>query len=122
MAGSAGQGDPSAPSRVLQGIVAGIGFIGGGVILHRRDSKGVHGLSTAASIWVVAAAGIAMGGGMWRTALVTVILALIILAGGAPIDDALRRARLRRRLSTGADADRIRVDPSKTPRSARTHH
>jgi putative Mg2+ transporter-C (MgtC) family protein len=57
-------GDPSATSRVLQGIMAGVGFIGGGVILHDRRG-GVHGLTTAASIWVVAAAGMAAGTGLF---------------------------------------------------------
>ena len=44
--------DTGAPSRVLQGIVAGIGFIGAGVILHRHDGRGIEGLTTAAAIWM----------------------------------------------------------------------
>src|SRR5688500_13783966 len=47
-----------AASRVLQGLIAGVGFIGGGVILRREESKEVHGLSTAASIWIVSAIGV----------------------------------------------------------------
>jgi putative Mg2+ transporter-C (MgtC) family protein len=93
LSGPGGEGDPTAPSRMMQGIVAGIGFIGGGVILHRDDEKGVHGLSTAASIWVVAAAGMAIGGGMWRSAVAAVILALVVLVVGRPIDKALHRIR-----------------------------
>src|SRR4051812_41628340 len=58
--------DITAPGRILQGIVAGVGFIGGGAILRLDDAKGVHGLSTAASIWIVAATGIAVGCGLWR--------------------------------------------------------
>lgn len=84
--------DASALSRVVQGLVAGIGFIGGGTILHRDNSRGVEGLSTAASIWVVAAAGIAAGCGMWRSALTTVVIVLIVLIVGAPIDQVIRRA------------------------------
>lgn len=82
--------DMNAASRVVQGIVAGIGFIGGGVILRRDDPKGVHGLSTAASIWVVSAIGVAAGFGLWRSAVTAVILALAILALGAPLDRKLR--------------------------------
>src|SRR5579864_5562190 len=67
-------------SRVMQGIVAGIGFVGGGVIMYRGDAKGVHGLTTAAAIWVVAAAGVAVGGGMWRTGLSAAILTVVVLA------------------------------------------
>ena len=78
-------------SRVMQGIVAGIGFIGAGVIMSRGDAKGVHGLTTAAAIWVVAAAGVASGGGMWRTALAASILTVVVLAGGQYIDLWLHR-------------------------------
>src|SRR6185436_307886 len=52
-------GDLAAASRVVQGLVAGIGFVGGGVILHRAEAQTVQGLTTAASIWIVAATGVA---------------------------------------------------------------
>ena len=81
----------AAVSRVFQGIVAGIGFIGGGVIMYRGDAKGVHGLTTAAAIWVVAASGMAVGGGMWRTGLAASILTLIVLAAGEYVDGWLHR-------------------------------
>ena len=82
-----------AASRVLQGLVAGIGFIGGGVILRREESKEVHGLSTAASIWIVAAIGVGAGGGLWITSAATAALALVILALGEPLDRLLRTRR-----------------------------
>jgi putative Mg2+ transporter-C (MgtC) family protein len=85
--------DPSATSRVLQGIIVGVGFIGGGVILRRDDLRGVYGLSTAASIWIVAATGVAAGCGLWRAATATVLLVLLVLVLGAPIDRALRALR-----------------------------
>jgi putative Mg2+ transporter-C (MgtC) family protein len=78
-------GDPAAASRVVQGIFAGVGFIGGGVILHRGDNRTV-GLTTAASIWIVAAAGVAAGAGLWRASLIAVTLALAILSLGARVD------------------------------------
>jgi putative Mg2+ transporter-C (MgtC) family protein len=86
----AADADFSTASRIVQGIVAGVGFIGGGVILRRDDPKGVHGLSTAASIWVVSAIGVAAGLGLWRSAIATVAFALLILALGKPLDRQLR--------------------------------
>lgn len=86
-------GDTAAVSRVLQGIVAGVGFIGAGVILHRNDPKGVHGLTTAASIWVVASVGVAAGLGLWRIAVAAVVLALLVFTVGGPADRALHRWR-----------------------------
>lgn len=77
-----GAGDAAAPGRVLQGLLAGIGFIGGGVILHRERTGDVEGLTTAASVLVVAATGAAVGAGLWRTALASVALALLVLSLG----------------------------------------
>jgi putative Mg2+ transporter-C (MgtC) family protein len=82
-----------AASRVLQGLIAGVGFIGGGVILRREESKEVHGLSTAASIWIVSAVGVAAGCGLWVTSSAAVVLALVILALAEPLDRLLRTRR-----------------------------
>jgi putative Mg2+ transporter-C (MgtC) family protein len=81
-----GQADASAPGRVLQGVLAGVGFIGAGVILHRGDQQGVHGLTTAAAIWVVAAIGVATGAGLWRTAGTALALTLLVLVAGDATD------------------------------------
>jgi putative Mg2+ transporter-C (MgtC) family protein len=78
--------DEAAAGRIIQGIVAGIGFIGSGVILHRRDNHTVEGLTTAASIWVIAATGVAVGAGLWRAALIVVVISLLLLVIGSPID------------------------------------
>jgi putative Mg2+ transporter-C (MgtC) family protein len=80
-----------AVSRVLQGIIAGIGFVGGGAILRRESDPNVHGLTTAASIWVVAAVGAASGLGLWLSAIVSVALALAVLTVGSRIDRAVHR-------------------------------
>jgi putative Mg2+ transporter-C (MgtC) family protein len=72
-------------------MVAGIGFIGGGVILHRADVRMVRGLTTAASIWVVAATGVAVGTGLWRAAVMAVILVLVILSLGRRVDHAIHK-------------------------------
>jgi putative Mg2+ transporter-C (MgtC) family protein len=88
-------GDEVAVSRVIQGLVAGVGFIGGGVILHRKDTQGVYGLTTAASIWVVAGLGTAMGLGLWRTSVAAVGLSLGILIVFGSIDHWLERHQIR---------------------------
>lgn len=66
-------------SRVLQGIIAGIGFLGAGAILKQDHAKEIKGLTTAASIWVAAAVGIAAGMGRETTAVVGTLAALFIL-------------------------------------------
>ena len=83
--------DLSAASRVVQGLIAGIGFIGGGAILHHAGARPVHGLTTAASIWIVAATGVAVGAGLWRGATLAVVLALLVLTIGHTIDNAVRK-------------------------------
>lgn len=66
-------------SRVLQGIVAGIGFLGAGTIL-KGDAEGqVKGLTTAAGIWLTAAIGVAAGLGLESTAVLSTALALVVL-------------------------------------------
>lgn len=64
-------------TRITAGIVTGIGFLGAGTIIHNSDS--VRGLSTAASIWTVAAVGMAVGYGMYFLAIIGSILTLLIL-------------------------------------------
>jgi putative Mg2+ transporter-C (MgtC) family protein len=66
-------------SRVIQGLAAGIGFIGAGAILKRADEGEITGLTTAATVWMTAAIGIAVGLGRWGSALVSVVLTLLIL-------------------------------------------
>ena len=82
-----GPGDPSATGRILQGITAGIGFIGAGVIMRRPDLQDVQGLTTAAGIWVVAAIGVAIGAGLWRTSVAALGLTLLVLVIGEKIDE-----------------------------------
>src|ERR1700686_1059413 len=67
--------DPQADiSRVIQGVITGIGFLGAGVILHRPTGGKVHGLTTAATIWVTACLGILCGIAAWRTTAVAILL------------------------------------------------
>ena len=68
------------PARVAAGVVTGVGFLGAGVIFRgMRGDIPVVGLTTAASIWVSAAIGIAAGAGMYLIATVVAVLTLIIL-------------------------------------------
>ena len=90
-------GDPlmhvDATSRVIQGMVAGIGFIGGGVILH-KDGRDVKGLTTAATIWVAAALGVSCGIGRWQLALGAVTIALVVLVVGRGVENAIHKRQL----------------------------
>ncbi len=76
------------PSRIAAQVVSGIGFLGAGSILARGEI--VKGLTTAASIWTVAAIGIAIGGGLYFAGLASAIVILIILAGVKPLEEAYR--------------------------------
>lgn len=68
-------------SRVIQGIATGIGFIGAGAILKLRREHDIRGLTTAASLWVSAAVGVACGTGRIVSAAICVLITWLILAG-----------------------------------------
>jgi len=67
------------PARVAAGVVTGIGFIGAGVILRGARGDRVVGITTAASIWVTAAIGIAAGVGMYLIAVVVTLITVLVL-------------------------------------------
>ena len=75
--GFGGAGDPA---RIAAQIVTGVGFLGAGAILHGRGS--VQGLTTAASLWVTAAIGTAVGTGMYTMSVVTAGLVFLVLRFG----------------------------------------
>jgi uncharacterized membrane protein YhiD involved in acid resistance len=79
------------PSRLAAQIVSGIGFIGAGTIMQARGT--VTGLTSAATIWVVAAIGIAVGAGQYMEAVGAGLLVALVLAGLGSIEHRLRRAR-----------------------------
>ncbi len=68
---------PDEVGRIIAGIATGIGFLGAGTIFRSRDH--VKGLTTAASIWAVAAIGLTMGGGQYVLAIAATILVILIL-------------------------------------------
>src|SRR3954465_14476247 len=76
-----GEGDVS---RVMQGIVTGIGFLGAGVIIRSEKGKHVHNLTTAACVWLTACVGAACGVAEWRLLLIGApIVAVLLIFGGA---------------------------------------
>lgn len=80
--GSLGAGmDPGSDgmSRVIQGIITGIGFVGAGTILKRESAKEIEGVTTSAGIWMTAAIGVTIGLGGLGLAILATILALLVL-------------------------------------------
>src|SRR5262249_49543280 len=71
--------DAEGLSRVIQGLLAGMGFIGAGAILKLNDQERVKGLTTASTVWLAAAFGVAAGLGRMLTAVLGTVLAVLIL-------------------------------------------
>jgi putative Mg2+ transporter-C (MgtC) family protein len=76
--------DKGDPGRIAAQVVSGIGFLGAGAFI--KIGNNVKGMTTAASLWVVAAIGLTIGGGMWVAALMTLVLVLVALAALEPIE------------------------------------
>jgi putative Mg2+ transporter-C (MgtC) family protein len=88
-------GAPDAVSRAIQGVATGVGFLGGGVILHHmkhdEHNTTVKGLTSAAALWITAALGIVAACGLWRMVVMAAAAALLILAVGKPLERVLFR-------------------------------
>jgi putative Mg2+ transporter-C (MgtC) family protein len=69
-----------AQSRMIQGIATGVGFLGAGAIIKIKDSLEIHGLTTAAGVWMTAAIGVAIGFGRLGVAAIGVVFAWFVLA------------------------------------------
>jgi putative Mg2+ transporter-C (MgtC) family protein len=78
---------PEELSRVIQGVATGIGFIGGGAVLKLAAEREIHGLTTAASIWLATAVGLAVGMGRIGLAAIVVALSWVVLAVLARVSD-----------------------------------
>ncbi|SCW53842.1 MgtC/SapB family protein [Ancylobacter rudongensis] len=87
------EGHPDATSRVVQGIVqgvmTGIGFLGAGVVLRDGDRLEVHGLTTAATVWVTAALGVACAIASWHLVFLALVTTFVLLAAMVPMEKAL---------------------------------
>ena len=75
----ASSGGADAASRVIQGVITGVGFLGAGSIIRGQTEQSVRGLTTAASIWLAAAVGVACGLALWPLVLIACCLGLLIL-------------------------------------------
>lgn len=91
----------NALSRTIQGVTTGVGFLGAGLILQQSSPQSetpkVRGLTTAASVWIAAALGAAIGSGLWQMGLMGAILTLVTLSGVK---------RLRRSIGGGVSQNR----------------
>ncbi|MDB6002534.1 MAG: methyltransferase [Rhizobacter sp.] len=92
-------------SRVLQGVISGIGFLGAGAVLKMSHDNRIRGLTTAASIWATAAIGVTVGLGREATAIMSTVLTLVILAVLLKVEKRIKRK------SQDARADKAK-DPS----------
>ena len=81
--------DVNAVSRVVQGVLTGIGFLGAGVIIRNTGDTQIHGLTTAACTWLTACIGVTCGAGQWWIVLVGVVLAFLVLIAGGPLERTL---------------------------------
>lgn len=86
-----GTGISDATSRIIQGILTGIGFLGAGVIVRAEHHFRIRGLTSAACTWLAACLGIACGVGQWRIVLATLVIALVLLTAGRPLERWLHR-------------------------------
>jgi len=84
--------DPASVSRTIQGVITGIGFLGAGVIVHgSQPTDKVHGLTTAASIWVTAAIGVVCGVGDWQLAGIALVIVFLLFTVGGPLERKMHR-------------------------------
>lgn len=95
-------------TRLLAGVVTGVGFIGGGALI--QDRKGVHGLTTAATIWLVAAIGVLCGLQLYSLAVGVTVIALLVLWGFSILDMLIHKSDPERKYT---------LEGSKSPRGNR---
>jgi putative Mg2+ transporter-C (MgtC) family protein len=93
-------GGSTDPTRVAGQIVTGVGFIGAGTILHARGA--VVGLTSAATIWVVAAIGVALGSGFYLEGIATTLIVLAVLAGLGRVEKLVERKTMQSRVTIHA--------------------
>jgi putative Mg2+ transporter-C (MgtC) family protein len=101
--------EPNAVSRVMQGVLTGIGFLCAGVIIRQPTSNRVAGLTTAAAVWLTAGLGLACGLGQFALALAGLAVALLTLIVGRPIEIYLEKVFSRKH-------DKARTGEAQDPR------
>jgi putative Mg2+ transporter-C (MgtC) family protein len=90
-------------TRIAAQIVTGVGFLGAGAII--QDRGGVHGLTTAATIWLVASIGMACGAGFYRLAAIGTGIAMVVLIGVAKLAKPLERYKAQRKPESPAEEE-----------------
>ena len=85
------QDDAQSVSRVLQGLITGLGFLGAGVIIHEQRSRKIHGLTTAASLWACALIGSTFGAGKYALGALALGAILLTLIIGGPLERLITR-------------------------------
>jgi putative Mg2+ transporter-C (MgtC) family protein len=105
-------GTTADPTRVAAQIVTGVGFIGAGTILHARGA--VVGLTSAATIWVVAAIGVALGGGYYLEACGTTLLVIVVLQGLGRVEVVIERQSATSRVTIHARPSPTAVEEIET--------
>lgn len=93
------------PSRVAAQVVSGIGFLGAGTIIFRREI--IRGLTTAASLWTVAAIGLSVGGGLYVAATCATGVVFIILVGVKPLERRLFADKRSRTITLQMDQEKV---------------
>jgi len=88
-------------TRIAAQIVTGVGFLGAGAIL--QDRGGIHGLTTAATIWLVASIGMACGAGFYNLAIMSTIIAVVVLIGLIKLDKFLDRSKSKYKTKSSAE-------------------
>jgi putative Mg2+ transporter-C (MgtC) family protein len=100
------RGGPDAISRVIQGLMTGIGFLGAGVIFRREAPNKVSGLTTAAAVWLTAGLGCAAGLGHYELVIASTVIALLLLLLGGPFERLLTgRRKSKNEPESGDDTD-----------------
>jgi putative Mg2+ transporter-C (MgtC) family protein len=94
-----------AASRVIQGLMTGVGFLGAGVIIHHERERRVEGLTTAASVWVASGLGAACGAGLGTVAILALVATMIILVMGGRVEEALERRFMKAEAEDSASVD-----------------
>jgi putative Mg2+ transporter-C (MgtC) family protein len=92
-------GSQDSVTRIAAQIVTGIGFLGAGAII--QDRGGIHGLTTAATIWLVASIGMACGARLYFLAVISTVMAIAVLIGMTQIEKRIRPSRNNRKTDEG---------------------
>ena len=97
------QGTDASIARIAAQIVTGVGFLGAGAVI--QDRRGVHGLTTAATIWLVASIGMACGAGFYELACISTLLAIIVLVVVLRLIKPIERYAAKHRTNSNPEED-----------------